>query len=225
MRWFMELSCSINVATVIVGTQGQKSGSAFLGILAYPLTRLLAPPLHQFFPKANLGPRGYFLPLGMCVLLGLFTFGLYRLLAYFLVRESRSPLFAGILNVTSFPVGCLSLYGFWSSSRVGVTLLLAEVIGAAVLVVLYGSRKGHIPWQVGVLIIAVHFALWSWTSGGFTVLRDIARLSGPTQSTIWIPIAETFLLPLLGFFSTSAWGLYVNRLSEVPAKCKTALGH
>jgi hypothetical protein len=79
-----------------------------------------------------------------------------------------------------------------------------EFLGALLCAVWSLNKKLTLPTYAVILLLAGHYAYWSWAIG----MPGGAAYSGPCS-------------PILGFFSATAWAAYVRRkhlLVEVPLR-------
>jgi len=191
MRWPHEFLFSMNLATVVVWASEERLPSVLLNVLGNAVERYLIPVLRKLSFTGNSRPAGYLFYFAMCLLLGLSIFLVLRLLAYLSVLRSPVLVLVGALNVASFPISYLYLHSLWGISATQTLWLSVEMVIFAVLAVVYRYQEQRIPPVPGILLLATHFGVWAWVSGGF-------------------------LFPILGFLSSLTWGLYM-RLS--PTVC------
>lgn len=113
--------------------------------------------------------------------------------------------FIGIVAVGGFPLGYL--YSRWDIRWLGDLLLVVVAVTCALLY-LYGKWPLSRRWSI--LLICLHFGLWS--------LRALGT-SGPGLLVLWpgykwIPVIRfhpDLIYPLLGFCSTLLWAAHVRQ--------------
>ena len=130
-----------------------------------------------------------------------------RMLARFSISDVFLRTFAGIVAVIGFPLaaGYISYLGYLHMlGSIPRALLYAyapyrwlaiEVMAALVCVLLYVFLKWPSKARWGLLLLGLHFAVWTWL-----VLLGFFSL----------------VYPLLGFLASLAWGLYVRQSAESP---------
>jgi len=184
MRWPHEFLFSMNLATVVVWASEERLPSVLLNVLGNAVERYLIPVLRKLSFTGNSRPAGYLFYFAMCLLLGLSIFSRAPTLSLSLGVEvsgacfgwsSQRRKFSHKLFVPSQPLGNL---GYPNSLAVGGDVL--RRLGSCLSI-----SEQRIPPVPGILLLATHFGVWAWVSGGF-------------------------LFPILGFLSSLTWGLYMR---------------
>jgi hypothetical protein len=156
--------------------------------------------------------------------LGLLGLILMRMLGRFPIYIAFLRAVPGVVAIVGFPlfalnfrdayfIGPIHFYRFGDLGQycIGLEILLALVCGAV-----HYLGKWKIPSPLGVLLLALHFALWAWLTesymmwrGGGAFIHDFGFLS---------LIAWSFFdcgFPVIGFMAVLTWGIYVT-LSRSP---------
>ena len=118
----------------------------------------------------------------------------------------------GIVGVCGFPIVCLYAGGNHSF------VFYLELILAMVFVFLFFRGSRSLSGKVGVALLTIHFALWSWLGGGYQLV-GAWRILWPSwywhTRLIWH--WAWLLYPAFGLLLTLVWGGYL-RESESKAR-------
>jgi hypothetical protein len=213
-----ELLCSVNLAFAAVWVASEVTtgwGPVLIGKLAHPVSIYLFPLVRRFYYSEDAFLHGYLFLLTMCLPLAAAFFVLLRILKYF--SKYFSPLglillaSTGIASVSAFPLSCLWLRARFQLSASATLWLLLEVATVAIAIVLFLYRKRLVPWSFGIVLLTLHFGLWTWLSGAFGAIPLwIARSYGFWDRRFWCLALGALLFPIIGFLASLSWGLYIG---------------
>jgi len=154
-------------------------------------------------------------------------FLLLRLLSRFTVVNAALRTIAGVVAIVGFPLaGTLVPFGFISAaSRIDAYHrgLFLEVIIVVICAVLYYRRKPLFSMPLIVLVVLLHFGVWTWiTSSYVNVPAFITDLRSSeyyhpwrrTLGSLSLAMAFNFGFPILGFLASITWACYVRSFSE-----------
>lgn len=208
-RHIQEFFFFLNLAWLAIWSQATSSKSIFFWRHDLPFVHYLYLHSGVFEPEWVVDQIVW----SLC--LAVLLFGLMQ----FLRRPWRvSPVLqipAGVIAVAGFPL--LALYKpilFFRNPRLtnaGLTWpLFFEIAAAVACACFYYLRKWPLPSAASVLLLVMHFGLWTWLTGTDVSLIFNARQYGSTGIAFWASSLFYWGCPVFGFLASLAWGLYVR---------------
>ena len=143
--------------------------------------------------------------------LALLMFPLIRLLAW--LAPTRGPLriTTGAFALAGFPLIYLRFsWTFFPGSGTRGPWFILETLVVLLCGMLYYVRKWAVPVPVSVLLLILHFSLWSRVAGTYVNLRFEIQDYGLGSLAFYISTIFYFGFPVLGLLSSLAWALYVR---------------
>lgn len=151
--------------------------------------------------------------------LGLLGLILMRILGRFPIYTAFLRAVPGVVAIVGFPLFALHFRYFYfggpiQSPRfgdldlccIGLEILLALFCGA-----MHYLGKSKIASPLGVLLLALHFALWAWLTQSYMPWRgggDFIHDFGLSSLIAWSFF--DFGFPVIGFMAVLTWGIYVT---------------
>ncbi len=207
LRWLHEFLFSLNLSWIVIWLER--------GHPSWPLAVERSPYLLKLYGRLRLGePPTILDQVIWSFLLAVLVFLLLRSAARLNVARLLLRTLAGVFALTAFP----SFYLAFPSNAMGpfqsaphALLLVIETFCALLCGILFYLELVTVPPIVYVGLALLHFSFWSWLTPNHVSLRgQICRYGMLTLGT-WVSIAFYFGFPVIGFFSTIAWGLFVRK--------------
>jgi len=169
----------------------------------------------------------------LSILLAAFTFLALRLLSRFSATEKMLRTIAGAIGVLAGPGVALifpEAFSFAYEVLIGDYYqwfyrveqyrgwLCVELLLVSICMLLYYLRQRSV--FLPLVLLVLHFSLWSWTTGMHANLIRLARDYGSLKVAFWISASFYWAIPVLGLFSSACWVVYIRRsngqFAEVP---------
>lgn len=156
------------------------------------------------------------------IVLAAFIFLILRLAARFWIAGAFLRSLAGISALAAFPlaalqypIGFLQAPAFGNPFAIRTPWLAGEVIFILICGSLYYLGKWPIANGLSILLLILHFGLWSWLTGTYVNLFVWARAYGRVSLGFWASAAFYWGCPVIGFLASLTWGLYVKMSAKV----------
>lgn len=150
--------------------------------------------------------------IALSLISGVTLFLILRPLARFSLTRALLRTLAGLVAVVGFPLTCLYWPPFLQTVHAR-GLLEIEVVLATACAALYLYRKWPVTPAITLGLLVVHVGLWSWATDSYAGWKWSVLIFYSHGSAL---LAESALLiytisyPVLGLFSSLAWGIYIN---------------
>jgi len=207
LRWGYELLFSIYLAALVVSVNRM--------VATYSLAlRLRSLYVSYRFPHVSMGIDDYrgirvtsFLLVWLLVILFFITF---RLLADGTFAKIVLRVLTGVVAIAGLPVA--HIY----SGHPTMFFLKAELILSVGCIILYAYRKWPVSDLVSLLLLVLHFGVWTWVIwDSFSLGLDALW---PAWDSWYISKETRLAYALLGFASTFFWAAYIRQPSRNSAK-------
>jgi|ERR1700722_11988671 len=197
-----QLLSSLYIATLIVSVNGQTKGFSW----AIRLRSLYLSHYRHHIEKSLDDSHGVFLVAFLLVWsLTLVALLSQRALATFPKGKKVLLPFIGIVSISGYPIAVLYV------ANGGLLFLQLEAVVGVIFALLYLYRGWPTALSLSIILLTLHFALWSWGFQYSTWPGWI--LFWPGWSWVWRSGKWSSLVyPLIGFSSSMTWILSVKRL-------------
>lgn len=201
----LELLLSLNLSWILIWLNRERERP-----IIFPSVEQSPRLLHIYWQTGLTEPPAVLEQVVWSLVLGIFIFALFRMLSLIPATGALLRSVGGALALAAFPLFYLTLQRppLWHLSL--VVALWAELASALIFGVLYYIDRLHLPRSAWVLVLAVHFSIWSWVSSNYLNIFREARFYGFWALGTWISTAFCFGFPMLGFLASLTWGRYVR---------------
>jgi len=207
VRWVYEFLFALSLGWLTIWYERMRSPASLSWLYSSPLVQ------YPYWHTRHVEPETVLVQDVWSLVLSLVIFLILRLLARFSVTGTLLRTVGGAFVIIGFAFFALRFpVYFFDPSRIsfGGFWFPLEAMVALIVGILYYLRKWPLPAWIGLLLLFLHFGLWAWVTGCWVSPPQEIRAYGLGSLGIWISAAFYWGFPVIGFFSSLIWGLYVR---------------